>query len=129
QKELNSKSKAITTTGAGGGVLGSGPTALNVSLTPAEQKARQQRLQELEFIDQANTRRGLIVGIEAEIARLRGDNLTKLNQETATAEKTAAEKEAELRKEAERQKQIEAAQKARAAAAKEAEKEAERRQR
>lgn len=126
QDELNNRKKTITTTGAGGGVLGSGATAIDVKLSPEDIKRNQARLKELEYIDESNNRRGVIVGIEAEIARLRGDNLSKVAQEAEATTKTAAEKEAELKREAAKKAGAQNAAKAREAAAKEAEKEQER---
>ncbi len=124
--ELNRGGKTIVTRG---NAFGEGPKAISVSLTPEEQLQRQQRLQELEHLDKTNVKRGLIVGFEAELARLRGDNLAKVGQEAETVENAAAAKEDALKKEAERQKQIEAAQEARERASQDAEKESDRKKR
>lgn len=76
QDELNRGTK-ITTSGTGGGPLGGGISAQETSLSKEEIIRQQTRLRELEYLDDRGVRLGKIVAYEAEISRLRGDNLGK----------------------------------------------------
>lgn len=94
QNELN-KGKKITTSGLVGGQFGGSGGVKEVALNKEEVERGRQRLKELEYLDERGNRVGRIVGIEAEIARLRGDNLdalTKPAPDPTTTGETDAER-------------------------------------